>query len=197
MNAEIFMNYYTEIDIPDLMERAMVSEDDIGSVLRIHLLCERMIEAWICAHCSCPTFFGAGDSKVRIECSDKIAMAYNLGMDRRLYSTFKTINSLRNALAHNPNQQSIPAPKIQSMAATLGEYMREHGEDISQVRVATFAPDGAQTLEISLASDNSHNRMKLYLIFGSLMRHVAKVVASNHTGRWDNDFSQHNYNMTR
>lgn len=53
MNTRIFMDYYHEIDFPSLFARAVESDDDVGTTLRIHLLCERMVEAWICACCDC------------------------------------------------------------------------------------------------------------------------------------------------
>lgn len=41
MNARIFMDYCHEIDFPSLFARAVESDDDVGTTLRIHLLCER------------------------------------------------------------------------------------------------------------------------------------------------------------
>ena len=38
------MDYYHEIDFPSLFARAVESDDDVGTTLRIHLLCERMVE---------------------------------------------------------------------------------------------------------------------------------------------------------
>ena len=64
MNARIFMDYYHEIDFPSLFARAVESDDDVGTTLRIHLLCERMVEAWICACCDCQDLFGRDKNKL-------------------------------------------------------------------------------------------------------------------------------------
>lgn len=80
MNTRIFMDYYHEIDFPSLFARAVESDDDVGTTLRIHLLCERMVEAWICACCDCQDLFGRDKNKLLIECNTKISMAGNTGI---------------------------------------------------------------------------------------------------------------------
>lgn len=189
MNVRVFMDYYSVIDVSDLIIKATSIDDDVGTTLRIHLLCERLAEAWICAHCSCPDLFGNEKERVRMECDAKIAMAGNLGLPQQIIKTLKTINSLRNDIAHNTAKQEIPDSRIQSMAASLGDYLRSVGGDINKLHVAITSPEGNEKV-ITLSSDSSQNRLKLCAIFAGLLREVAKIAASKHTGRWDNDFTQ-------
>lgn len=194
MNARIFMDYYHEIDFPSLFARAVESDDDVGTTLRIHLLCERMVEAWICACCDCQDLFGRDKNKLLIECNTKISMAGNLGIPPELMKSLKTINSMRNDLAHNPSIQSIADSRIQSLKDTLTEYFTEPSMEESKLGI--FNAENQLTEEVSLDSDSSKNRLKLILLFSKLMQALMQLVAANHNGRWDNQFSQFVYHVT-
>ncbi|MBS0918519.1 hypothetical protein [Providencia rettgeri] len=45
MNKQIFIDKVNEIGVNKLLMQAIRTEDDIGAVLRIHLLCEQLAEA--------------------------------------------------------------------------------------------------------------------------------------------------------
>lgn len=198
MDARIFMDYCNSIDISNLFAKAATTDDDIGTTLRLHLLCERMVEAWICACCNCPDLFGTDKNKVLIECNTKIKMAENLGIPPELIKPIKTINSMRNDLAHNPTIQTISDPRIQSLRDTLAEYFKHHpvGPSLDDCKVGVFDSNGDLSEEVSLDSDSSKNRTKLVLLFSKLMQFLLKFVAENHKGNWDNQFSQFEYNVT-
>lgn len=197
MNARIFMDYCQAIDVSALMLRAVQSDDDIGTTLRLHLLCERMVEAWICTCSDCPELFGTERQKVLIECSAKIAMAGNLGIPSELIKALKTFNSLRNELAHNPAMQKIADSRIQSLKDTLTDYCKQYpvGPNLEESKVGIFDEHGQLTEEVSLGSDSSKNRLKLVLLFSKLMHALIQFVAVNHKESWDNQFSQYNYDV--
>lgn len=198
MNAKIFMDYCYAIDVPALVAKAAQSDDDTGTALRLHLLCERMVEAWICACSDCPELFGSERNRVLIECNAKIAMAGNLGIPSELIKALKTFNSLRNDLAHNPSLQEIPDSRIQSLKDTLNEYFKLHPVEpsLGSSKVGIFDESGKLTDEVSLDSDSSKNRLKLLLLFSKLMQAIVQFVAENHKGKWDNQFSQYDYRPT-
>ncbi|MEG5498271.1 hypothetical protein [Enterobacter bugandensis] len=198
MNARIFMDYCHAIDVPTLLSRATLSDDDTGTALRLHLLCERMVEAWICACCDCANLFGSDKNKVRIECDAKIAMAGNLGVPSELVKTLKTFNSLRNDLAHNPSIQEIPNSRIQSMKDSLNGYLALFGDEITleKTLVRIEGADGETIEQNAFNSTGTPNRLKLCLIFVKIMKCLLKLVAANHKGNWDNQFGQFEYNIT-
>lgn len=198
MNARIFMDYCHTIDVSSLLLRATLSDDDIGTALRLHLFCERMVEAWICACSDCPELFGSDRHKVLIECNAKIAMAGNLGIPSELIKALKTFNSLRNDLAHNLSIQEIQDSRIQSLKDTLSEYFKSHPIEpsLEEAKVGIFDEQGKLTEEVSLNSDSSKNRLKLVMLFAKLMQALLQFVAANHKGQWDNQFTQFEYNVT-
>lgn len=162
MNARIFMDYCNEIDIASLFSRAALSDDDLGTTLRLHLICERMVEAWICACYDCPELFGNDKNKVLIECNDKITMAGNLGIPPEMVKSLKTINSMRNDLAHNPSMQNILDSRIQSLKDTLTEYFERHPTTLNmkETKLDIFDAEGQLTEEVSLESDTSKKQAK-------------------------------------
>jgi hypothetical protein len=198
MNARIFMDYCHAVDIPLLLTKATLSDDDTGTALRLHLLCERMVEAWICACCDCADLFGSDKNKVRIDCDAKISMAGNLGIPSELVKTLKTFNSLRNDLAHNPSIQEISDSRIQSMKDTLNSYLNKYEDEIplEETKICITHDNGTITNEAPFSDEEQKNRLKLCLIFVKLMKMLLRLVASNHKGGWDNQYSQFEYNVT-
>lgn len=197
MDARVFMDYYTAIDVNDLFLKAATIDDDVGTTLRLHLLSERLIESWICACCNNPGLFGEGKNRVLVECSAKIEMAINLGLPENLGKAFKVLNSLRNDIAHNPTKHSIPDSRIQSFAEKTDNHLRLSSEETLSKRYVTVNDQhGDEVTTVTLDSDGSQNRLKLCLIFSVLMQEMVRFVASKHDKRWDNDFSQHQYAFT-
>ncbi|HHA2284403.1 TPA: hypothetical protein ACOEAZ_000446 [Enterobacter asburiae] len=198
MNARIFLEHCYAIDVPSLLIKAALSDDDVATALRLHLLCERMVEAWICARCDCVNTFGNDKNKVRIECDAKIAMAGNLGIPSELVKTLKTFNSLRNDLAHNPSIQVIPNSRIQSMRDSINSYLvklpNQNPLDITRIELSTA--EETTPREYSFDSEQTPNRLKLCMIFDKLMNSLLRHIAINHKGKWDNKFAQFEYHIT-
>lgn len=197
MDARIFMNYYTSIDLNGLLLKAATIDDDTGTTLRIHLLCERLVEAWICACSGNAYVFGDDAKRLRMECSSKIEMAKNFGLPSDICEAIGVINSLRNDIAHNVSKQEIPDSRIQSIAAKTSNHIAKTNEKpLDNCYITIFDENGNEQETVTLKSESSKNRLKLYLIFGEILRHVMLVIAKKHSGKWDNDFSQHQYAIT-
>lgn len=197
MDARVFMNYYTEIDVNDLILKAVNVDDDVGTTLRLHLLSERLIESWICACCNNDGLFGKDKSRVLVDCSAKIEMSINLGLPENLGKALKVLNSLRNDIAHNPTKNTIPDSRIQSIAEITDNLLRLSSETTLSKRYVTVNDEcGDEVITVTMDSDKSQNRLKLCLIFGVLMQEMMKFVASKHDKSWANDFSQHQYSPT-
>lgn len=64
-------------------------------------------------------------------------MAGNLGIPPELMKSLKTINSMRNDLAHNPSIQSIADSRIQSLKDTLTEYFKTASNGTQHGRIKT------------------------------------------------------------
>ena len=67
---------------------------------------------------------------------------------------------------------------------------------MEESKLGIFNAENQITEEVSLDSDSSKNRLKLILLFSKLMQALVRLVAANHNGRWDNQFSQFVYRVT-
>lgn len=174
MNKQMFINKVNEIGVNKLLIQAIQTEDDIGAVLRIHLLSERLSEAWICAACDADNFFGEGNYSVRINCSDKFKLARNLGVPDELYSALKMINSIRNNLAHGSGHNLISDESIDKLVNLLKGFQLENQSNKWGVDVPLLVngQDGLTSCEYSIYDKNTPNRIKLYICFSFLMSRV-------------------------
>lgn len=171
MNKQMFVDKANEIEIPKLMIQAIITEDDIGAVLRIHLLCEQLAEAWICAACDADNFFGEGDYSVRINCSDKFKLARNLGLPASIYSCLRIINKIRNDVAHKHNFDLIPQSSIDSLINLLKDFRAGDSPDSLTINASLVyrKADGSSSEEHSVHNENTPNRIKLYICFSLIM----------------------------
>ena len=81
------------------------------------------------------------------------------------------------------------------MTATMGEYLTSVGKDISKQGVLINTKDGNPIETVTLTADSSKNRLKLCLLFALTMDEIIKIVASKHSGGWDNNFTVYDYNV--
>lgn len=191
MNAKIFMTVFSEMALPDYVLKATLTEDVIGTVLRIHLICEQAAEAWICGVAGSEAVFGSGKDRVIIECDKKLKIAKNLGLPDQLFKAFKTINSLRNDIAHNHDKEDIPNSKIQSIKDSLNNYkIGSSHENLDDIPFNLFDESGGNPKEYFLWSDDMPNKLKLCALTMHLISKLTITVAQSHKGRWDNDYTQ-------
>ncbi|WP_272577019.1 MULTISPECIES: hypothetical protein [unclassified Providencia] len=175
MNKQIFIDKVNEIGVNKLLMQAIRTEDDIGAVLRIHLLSEKLAEAWICAACDADNFFGEGNYSVRINCSDKFKLARNLGVPDELYSSLKMINSLRNNLAHGSGHNLVSDESINKLVNLLKGFQLENQSDKWNIDAPLLVrdQDGLAVNEYSINDKNTPNRVKLFICFAFLMSRLA------------------------
>lgn len=99
---------------------ACQTEDDIGVVLRLHLLLEKDLEAWcICATENENIFQGFGEN-LSLDFAAKAQLAHNLGLSEDLHKVIKRLNKVRNSRAHQVENFSITSSEIDSLSALVG-----------------------------------------------------------------------------
>ncbi|EHL6631282.1 hypothetical protein KFL82_004782 [Salmonella enterica] len=118
MNLNVYMEIIGDNKPGLSFIEASASSDAVGIVLRMHLICELLTEAWVCAACNQRDLFMDGDKPIRIECDTKLKLARNLGLPVPLYNAMKTINKVRNRFAHQ-SSSSITEADISSIQDNL------------------------------------------------------------------------------
>ena len=190
MDAKIYMDVFTSIDVNGFIIRASQTEDSTGTVLRVHLLCEKMIEAWVCASTGFAQLFDDDGNQLLIECSSKLKLAKNTGLPEGLCKAFKVINTLRNDVAHNPSRQDIPDTKISSIRAHLDNHLKSKNKDLTEKHyIQTSSDKGDEVKYVTFDSAEPSNKQKLCLALSIIVGEMTVEVASRNK-KWDNDFRQ-------
>ncbi|MGG4610168.1 hypothetical protein [Providencia sp. Me31A] len=174
MNKQIFIDKLAETDSVELMIQSIFTEDDIGAVLRIHLLCEQLSEAWICAACDANNFFGEGNYTIRMNCSDKFKLVKNLGLPEQLCSCLRIINKIRNNAAHQIGRELIPNESIDSLIKILREYKADNPSDDLSIDspLETYNEDGTISGNYSILDKGTPNRIKLFICYVVLYKKI-------------------------
>ncbi|EAA9297864.1 hypothetical protein ADQ49_26415 [Salmonella enterica subsp. enterica] len=162
---------YLRIAGKDLCNALLEINDNelvLSSVLLTHLCCENIAEGWICAHCNNLNLFDDEDSKIRVDFYSKIKIAKNLKLPKSAYNFFKTINRLRNGLAHQtPGQKTleIPDSTINSLSDNLKNLASEYNPPHWNTQYFHLKPN-------ELAAIPNHRKIKMLLaeLFGIMMQ---------------------------
>lgn len=158
------------------MNSTLASEDDIGVVLRVHLLTEKMLEAWCCAASDNPLFFDGFGEYLSMSYMAKLKLATNFGLNQFTYNELKFINKIRNARSHQIDNAAITDAEINS----LMNLIRDGGQS-ELVSSGDFGiwVDGRG---LSVNDSSLTNREKFIAIFGAICFRISQQA---------NDLAQH------
>lgn len=99
------------------------SNDFLGAIIRIDLICESILEAWVCAVCSQPELFKqAKHSNGFIMFGHKAILAENTGLDSDVIKIFNRVNQIRNNFAHNPFIQDDVSREIETPMTSIKSH---------------------------------------------------------------------------
>ncbi|MCL6325000.1 hypothetical protein [Pectobacterium polaris] len=171
MNIQSFINHYGNIDIAPAMIAIARSEDDLGVVLRVHLLCEKFLEAWICGITGYDNLFveapQSGD--FNMEFFQKLKMCQLTGLPDNAYRAMKKINDVRNSFAHRISTRSIQNGDIDSISHHVGTLSNSYlSFPLSEYEARIRNENTDDWAVYSLVSVDTPNRIKLMCLHGAL-----------------------------
>ncbi len=142
---------------------ACETEDDIGTVLRLHLLLEKDLEAW----CACATgnggiFKGFGES-LFLNFAAKNQLAHNLGLSEDLFKIIKRINKVRNDRSHQIDNLEVTDSEIASLKDLVSANYPSNLVPIDQ-----FQAQINQGAIYNFVSKETPNRIKFIMLFSML-----------------------------
>ncbi|MBQ4768311.1 hypothetical protein F9U42_14305 [Pectobacterium versatile] len=172
MKIQSFMNYYGSVGIALPMIKIANSEDDLGVVLRIHLLCEKFLEAWICGITGHDNLFSeapqSGD--FQMEFFQKLKMCQLTGLPESAYKSIKKINDIRNSFAHRLSVTAIKDSEIDSVYHHVGKLAETYlSFPLSKFQIKTNDEDGKTKYRYELESRDTPNRAKLICLYSALI----------------------------
>ncbi len=142
---------------------ACMTEDDIGVVLRLHLLLEKDLEAW----CQCATgnehiFNGFGES-LGLDFAAKVQLAHNFGLSADLFKIIKRFNKIRNVRAHQVENFSITDSEVASLSSLM-----ESNYPSNLLPMDKFLAQIKEDPVYSFSDKSTPNRVKFLMLFSML-----------------------------
>lgn len=174
MNTKIFdeMTILNEQTWARLLS-TMLCEDDIGVVLRVHLLTEKILEAWCCAATNNPNFFEGFGENLTISYAAKLKLAENFGLNEYSYKELKQINKIRNARSHQIDNAEITDMEIQIMISLISDGGQE--KLIQNKDFGILVDDRG----IHLHAPENSNREKFIAILAGIIHRITKQAHHN------------------
>ncbi|HEM6735048.1 TPA: hypothetical protein U2L42_001908 [Citrobacter amalonaticus] len=183
MNPAIFVKIFGKVDISKLFLAIDQNEDELGSVLRIHLMCERLLDAWIAAHLDNDNLFqNSASEKIKFNPSYamKLGLAKKLGLHEGLCSCLQTINKIRNSFAHRYDCDPLSERDMHSMAGILKDIsLPEKVKSVDDVDFTIIDNDGQETKRYSFNDEKTPNRIRLTIIFANILARILSIVGEN------------------
>ncbi|MBN5205386.1 hypothetical protein JY462_11220 [Serratia marcescens] len=191
MNFNIYMEIAGDDKFNQSFIEASASSDAIGIVLRMHLMCELLAEAWACAACGQRDLFMDGEKTIRIECDAKLKLARNLGLPTPLYNAMKMINKVRNKFAHQ-HSSVITEAEISSIADNLLN-MPNHGMSLNDANYGIKISNEDGTLKSEYAYKDAPYEIRLLMLTSKIFYLTTITAAQKNDARMSNDYSERQF----
>ena len=173
MNNEIFSNYMQKINQQEeFMSILLHIDDDILTILKIHLLCEHLIEAWICSKTNQEKLF-TEPIKINMNFSTKLKLARNMSLQKEIYELISKINSIRNKFAHNLSETIISNKDIQDMINVIS-----NDKLFINALSMNFKRDDKEE-EYKIQDEITPNRVKLCIIYFAIVLSIGEEKTTN------------------
>lgn len=170
MNKEIFMKIAQKQNSQEEFLPLIKSEnDDLIIVLRVHLLAENLLDAWICSFAGNVDFLSL-PIELNFSFSQKLNLARNMGLPSELYAVINGINKLRNKMAHNLSKKKIEDIDIEKIVKPFEQYEYRF-VDIKSYELSTS--DNHNKYKISCS--NTPNQKKLWIVFFVLQLEIPSL----------------------
>jgi hypothetical protein len=168
MNNQIFSNYMQKINQQEeFMSILLDINDDILAILKIHLLCEHLIEAWICSKTNQENLF-VEPVKINMNFSTKLKLARNLSLEKEIYLLFSKINTIRNKFAHNLSQTVISNNDIEDMKNIISNNTL-----FTSASTMSFQRSDKEE-KYNIENDSTPNRIKLCIFYFSIILSIGE-----------------------
>lgn len=168
MNSEMFNSMFISNENTwRRLTTMMATDDDLGCLLRIHLMTENMLEAWCCSASNNPLFFKDFGANLTMSYIAKLKLASNFGLNSFSYNELKEINKIRNAHSHQIDNYAISDLEI----STLMKLIRKG--DQNELVDSPSCGIWVDEKMILLNDQTITNRQKLVAILGLIIFRVS------------------------
>jgi len=178
MNFEMFQTLFGRQSVANALISSSESSDEIGVVLRMHLVTESFLEAFICAAVNNANMFSTEPSDkvvLRLNYQSKLGLALKLGLPLPAYKAMERLNTVRNKLAHRIDNGLIDEALLESLSTHTKILQCGENHYLSEEGAEFFNADGSSRGVHKLSDPATPNRIKLMIIISALIRRATKV----------------------
>lgn len=190
MDTFIFRKLFDQNSVTNAIIASTESEDDLGVVLRLHLVTETFLEAFICSGIKNETLFSTAPDAGRhfkLNYFKKLEFAAKLGLPLSSFKALEKLNTLRNNLAHRIQTDFIDDSIIESLSSHVRTIDGDTPILLNEEQAEFFNEDGSQRAYYTFNSTSTPNRVKLIMLVSSLIRRT--------TGKTHGFYQLHTYHQ--
>ncbi|WP_312630968.1 hypothetical protein [Pantoea piersonii] len=173
MNLFIFRKLFDNDSVRNAFIASTDSTDDLGVVLRLHLVTESFLEAFICAAIRKEDLFDTDPKEGRtfkLNYFKKLELAAKLGLPIATFKALDKLNQLRNNLAHKIQNDFIDNSVIESLSSHVKSIGGEDKVPLAEEAAEFYNEDGSKRAKYHLKDPKTPNRVKLMILISSLIR---------------------------
>lgn len=173
MNLFIFRKLFDTDSVRNAFIASTDSTDDLGVVLRLHLVTESFLEAFICSAIRKEDLFDTEPKEGRVfklNYFKKLEFASKLGLPLPTFKALDKLNQLRNNLAHKIQNDFIESSVIESLSSHVKSIGGEDKVPLADEAAEFFNEDGSKRATYFLKDTDTPNRVKLMILISSLIR---------------------------
>ncbi|WP_455810772.1 hypothetical protein [Pseudomonas graminis] len=173
MNIFIFQRLFDNRSVHKALIASTECTDDIGVALRLHLITENFLEAFICASIGKENLFDPKPNSGRpfkLNYFKKLELAEKFGLPIQSFRVLDKFNSLRNDLAHKITTETIDKNLIASLADLVRNLDNDIDLRLDDECAEFFNAQGTSNGVFPFKSEETPNRIKLIIIISSFIR---------------------------
>lgn len=182
MNFYLFKAIFGTGPVPDKMISASLSEDDLGVLLRVHLISEHFLQAFISAAINKGNlYYGETEDKEKSKRGffSKLETARGLGLPEPTFSALKVINLARNESVHQIENDSIKSDLIEAIEAFSNQLTEHTDIDLNKHVMQTFDEHGQPLAIYEYNNPATPMRVKLLISYSCLIRRTLETLGLN------------------
>lgn len=177
MNSQMFINLCSQSCNLKTISEAIRTTDLTGTILRIHLACEELIDIWIFSAVNNERIFNSDDDRLFIDFFTKLKIAKNLGLPKSLFNVFREINRIRNKFAHNVTHNTVPEESFSKIIDNLNNCKLNAPDGDAKTFKMTYNIIDGESIICTPADNSAPIKYRLAALYMILLRKISFISA--------------------
>lgn len=177
MNPTVFRDIFDSDTVVQAMISTSESEDDLGCFLRLHLISETYLEAFISSSLNISDLFAESPPDgiaLQMNYASKAQLALKLGLNKSGFKAFMLLNKTRNKAAHNMGAELITKDLLNNLKNYAHSIGKRKPNELKDHVARFYNDDGTIRADYKFDSELTPARVKLMIILAAVFTWVAQ-----------------------